>query len=227
MSLSNVTIYNNKLAKKHVDFQQSSTLQGKLFKYLGGDSLVYKNYTIEDQNGDNYAQLYNVSGTLTTDNAINIKDDILQYGYALLPKFTVVMFSGAAVSIPAGWLLCDGRTATINGSSVTAPDLRGRFVLSLGQGPLDFTNNTVGATGGEQKHTLTVGEMPSHNHDIYSINDDFNGSGTYPNFQKPSMAQYDSTGDKTWTDAIESVGGGGAHNTMPPYYVLCFIMKGF
>ncbi len=227
MSLSNLTIYNNKLCKRMVDFQQNATIQGKLFKYLSGDNLIYKNYTIEDQNNGNYAQLYNVSGTITTDNNYNVNANYLQYGYALLPKFAVIMFSGTPVQIPDGWLLCDGRTATINGTTVTAPDLRGRFVLSYGQGPLDFVNTTVAATGGEQKHTLTIGEIPSHDHDIYSVNDDFNGSGAYPNYTRPSMAQYDSSGTITWTNAIQSVGGSGSHNNMPPYYVLCYIMKGF
>jgi microcystin-dependent protein len=85
-----------------------------------------------------------------------------------------------------------------------------------------------GATGGEQKHTLTTTEMPAHDHDFYSINDDYNSSSTYPaTLSKPSVAQYDGAGEKTWPDAIQSVGGGQAHNNMPPYYVMCYIMKGF
>ncbi len=241
MSLSGVTIYNNKLSKRNIDFQQNSTIQGRFFKYLGGDNLVYKNYTIEDQNGENYSQIYNVSGTTTTDNNFNVNALYLQYGYNLLPKFAVIMFSGGPLQIPEGWLLCDGSTQIINGVSVTSPNLSGRFVLSYGQGPLDFVNTTVGATGGEQKHTLTISEIPAHKHSVISANDDFNNSSApYPNYSKGSFAQYDS-GSITWTDSMTRTGGIGsaadgstnvnnatsAHNTMPPYYVLCYIMKGF
>ncbi len=43
-----------------------------------------------------------------------------------VPDGSIVMWSGAADSIPAGWVLCDGR----HGS----PDLRGRFILGSGGG---------------------------------------------------------------------------------------------
>lgn len=168
-------------------------------------------------------------GTVDISGVLNVFSDIQQYGFTHLPRYAVIMWGGALAAIPSGWLLCDGRTVVINGASVTAPDLRGRFVLSYGQGPLDFANTTVGATGGEQKHTLTAAEMPTHTHGLKSINDDFNNSsgdygGTYTT---PSMPGYDSGSLKTWTDATTSTGGGAAHNTMPPYYVLCYIMKGF
>ena len=224
MSLSLDTIRYNRQSKRNVSFSTNSII-GRFMKYLGGNNLVYKNFTIEDSNGSTYTQLYNVDGTTTTDSDINVNATIHQYGYELLPKFSIVMFSGTIASIPAGWLLCNGQTATVNGVSVTPPDLRGRFVLSYGQGPLNFANTTLGATGGEQNHTLSVTEMPSHDHDLYSINDDFNSSGTYSNYQKPSMAQFDSSGNITWTNAIESVGGGQAHNNMQPFLALSYIIK--
>ena len=36
--------------------------------------------------------------------------------------------------------------------------VRGKFILSLGDGGI------LGSTGGEASHTLTIDEMPSHNH---------------------------------------------------------------
>ncbi len=238
MSLNSVTIFNNKLAKRHIEFQQNSTIQAKFYKYLGGDNLVYKNYTLEDQNGENYSQLYNVSGTTTTDSNFNVNANYLQYGYTFLPKFAVIMFAGLAANIPAGWLLCDGRTVVINGVTVTSPDLSGRFVLSIGQGPLNFANSTLGATGGEQNHTLTVAELPPHSHThnangatgspptgyglIYSNTlSTNNGSNLDSNNFEPNLNY--PIGALT----INNTGSGNAHNTMPPYYVLCYIMKGF
>lgn len=169
-------------------------------------------------------------GTVDISGVLNVHNDIQQYGYTHLPKFAVIMWGGAVGAIPAGWILCDGSTVTVNGVSVTPPDLRGRFILSYGQGgPLDFANTTVGATGGEQKHTLTDTELPSHSHNLKSLNDDFNNtSGNYGgSYTTPSMPAYDTGTLKTWTDSTTTVGSNVAHNNMPPYYVLCFIMKGF
>jgi microcystin-dependent protein len=43
------------------------------------------------------------------------------------------------------------------------PDLRGRFVLSSGSGK-DLRTRIIGEQGGEENHTLTIHEMPRHNH---------------------------------------------------------------
>jgi microcystin-dependent protein len=154
--------------------------------------------------------------------------------------------------------LCDGTNGT--------PDLRGRFVLSQGQGS-GLTNRLINQIGGAETHTLTVQEMPSHTHtgstDLAgththtindpghthtqtTVNDDYNNSGTYPDLTKPSYPNYDSAGTNTWTDTINSsttgitinsagehshpfttnsTGGGQAHNNMPPFYALAYIMK--
>lgn len=60
------------------------------------------------------------------------------------------MWSGVSTAIPTGWLLCNGQNNT--------PDLRDRFIVGAG------SSYAVGSTGGEATHTLTVDEMPSHNH---------------------------------------------------------------
>lgn len=142
-----------------------------------------------------------------------------------LPTGSIIMWNGT--DVPYGWGLCNGNTyQKINGTGpIISPDLRGKFVLSYGQGTLNFPNTTIGATGGAQTVTLTTDQIPSHSHTQTTVNDDFNGSGTYPNTTKPSYAQYDSTGSVTWTDTINNTGGGLAHENMPPYYVLAYIIK--
>ena len=73
------------------------------------------------------------------------------YERDLIPPKTIVMFSGTEAEIPVGWALCDGRI--VNG--YTTPDLTGKFILP---------SNTAHQTGGRDKVTLTVSNMPSHNH---------------------------------------------------------------
>ncbi len=75
------------------------------------------------------------------------------------PPGIIIMWSGATV--PSGWALCDGS----NGR----PDLRGRFVLGHGQGT-NLTNRVVGSTGGAATVTLTVNQIPSHNHTFTTSN---------------------------------------------------------
>ena len=113
------------------------------------------------------------------------------------------MWSGASTAIPTGWLLCNGSNNT--------PDLRNRFIVGAGN------SYSVGATGGEATHTLTVAEMPSHNHSINHADDNGNTYG---------QIGYEWNGRTTSTRASTNyTGGGQAHNNLPPYYALCFIMK--
>ena len=79
-----------------------------------------------------------------------------------------------------GWLICDGRSlaiadytllfAEIGGTfgqvdqaSFSLPDSRGRVLGGIGQGN-GLTNRPIGESIGEETHTLTIPEIPSHNH---------------------------------------------------------------
>ena len=78
MSLNINQILINKEKKKIVCFNHDLLKQMNVFKYIGGDSLVYNNFSIYDQNGNNYAQIYNNLGSLTiTANLFNIQAPIV------------------------------------------------------------------------------------------------------------------------------------------------------
>ena len=75
-------------------------------------------------------------------------------GMGAMPVGAILMWSGAADKLPAGWLLCDGTKGT--------PPLSGRFIV--GYDKSNLAEYDVNKTGGEAAHTLTVEEMPSHSH---------------------------------------------------------------
>ena len=86
----------------------------------------------------------------------------------------------AGDTAPNGYLLCQGQAVSrttyadlfnvistkygVGDGSTTfnLPDLRGRVPVGLSPSDNDF--KTLGSKGGEKAHTLTVQEMPSHNH---------------------------------------------------------------
>lgn len=101
----------------------------------------------------------------------------------------------------------------------------GKVLVGYDNKDTDF--NTIGKTGGEKEHTLTIDEMPSHSHDMdeesYSgggyknkmgIRQDGGGSShLIPQYaQTTSYSVY----KPTYT------GGGQAHNNMPPYQVVAY-----
>ena len=80
------------------------------------------------------------------------------------------------------------------------------FLLAAG------TNHAAGQTGGEETHTLTVNEMPSHTHRswYYSANGNTNFGFNYGGKGLASAEVTNQSG-------IVNNGGGQAHNNMPPY----------
>lgn len=74
----------------------------------------------------------------------------------------------------------------------------------------------VGAVGGEEVHTLTVNELPSHTHRLGLQND----GGTQTGGSKLSYVYNPKAIYYGGSDVIENTGGGLAHNNMPPYYVV-------
>lgn len=96
--------------------------------------------------------------------------------------------------------------------------------VPVGKNASDVEFDTVGETGGEKAHTLTVGEMPSHGHNIGVDGSAGWASGT------PQSATQGATGfdagefsDRNGTDTASNFvrpnGGGAAHNNLQPYEV--------
>ncbi len=83
--------------------------------------------------------------------------------------------------------------------------LKDRFLLGAGD------TYAAGATGGSATHTLTVNEMPRHNHKSWAI-----VLASIPGASAPFLQGGTTHGDSQHASTTET-GGGGAHNNMPPY----------
>ena len=126
-------------------------------------------------------------------------------------KGIIVAWNGTLDKIPQGWAVCDGTKDT--------PNLSGRFIIGAGAGN-NLTARTPNETGGTESHVLTINELPSHTHQ-YNKNTGICNQDCKSGNNSWFMINPSNTGI---TDAVGSPTPA-AHNNMPPYYVLFYIMK--
>lgn len=162
-----------------------------------------------------------------------------------LPIGTQVAYGGTVP--PTGWLICDGSAVSrttyaelfkVIGTSYGAGDGSTTFNLPNKKGRVsagyDSTNSKFNAIGkhlGEETHTLTVEEIPSHQHGEYIDSNgskkvftlsDGGGSTLDGAFINTTATSY--TGPQVLTT---STGGGQAHNNIQPTEVDNWIIKAF
>jgi microcystin-dependent protein len=71
---------------------------------------------------------------------------------ALIPTGVITLWSGSIISIPSGWVLCNGSNGT--------PNLQDRFVVGAG------STYAVNAIGGANTVTLDATMIPAHTHTV-------------------------------------------------------------
>ena len=154
-------------------------------------------------------------------------------GGETLPIGIILPFSDD--TIPEGYMLCDGRaisrttysslfsiigTTYGEGDGSTTfniPNLKGKVLVGQDTNDTDF--DTLGETGGEKTHTLTVDEMPSHSHNMGAVRQWVGSSGN-AYWLQDSNQRYAKESQQT-----SDVGGGQPHNNLPPYQVGNYIIK--
>lgn len=161
-------------------------------------------------------------GDMTPEEAVEAASQMMDtyFGGNMFVGMSMPWF-GDANELPDNLLICDGSIYdrvdyprlyavlaspyVIDADTFRTPNLIGRF-------PLGATTNT-GNTGGASTHTLTANEMPPHSHDIP-------GSSCFPYGEIPEVCV---TGG-ILTQNSGSAGGGEAHNNMPPYIEMVYVI---
>jgi microcystin-dependent protein len=128
----------------------------------------------------------------------------------------------ATTLCPGNMLACDGATYNrvdypalyavladtykLDADTFITPDLSGKFILGA--------DASEGDTGGEETHTLSIDEMPSHAHTYQppEFNLDMEGP-EIPDIGATILALPSLTGYE---------GGGQPHNNMPPYHAMAW-----
>jgi len=155
-------------------------------------------------------------GDITIDRAIEDMQTMLD-GYLRGNTMIGAIIPYATADIPANALPCDGSTYArvdypdlyaaldasfvIDADNFITPNLNNRF-------PLGASTN-IGETGGEATHTLTIDEIPSHAHEIPY-------ESCFPYGTTPEVCVVGGLLKQN----TSAVGGGQAHNNMPPYIKL-------
>ena len=136
---------------------------------------------------------------------------------------------------PKGWALCDGQLLPINQNQALfsllgttyggdgrvnfgLPNLQGRTPIHMG------SSHTLGERGGEQAHTLSIAEIPTHVHAVNATNT----AGATPFLTNNFLGAFNNGyGGATSLIALEpstiaNVGGSQAHLNMQPFLTLNF-----
>ncbi len=136
---------------------------------------------------------------------------------------------------PRGWAFCNGQLLPINqnqalfsllgttygGNGQTnfaLPDLRGRVPISFGSGHL------LGENGGEQAHTLSISELPTHTHVLGAQSANATTPIPAGNLLAAANNLYAAPTNLTPLSPtmVTNVGGSQAHLNMQPFLTLTF-----
>jgi microcystin-dependent protein len=150
------------------------------------------------------------------------------------------MFAGNFA--PSGWMFCEGQLLPIienetlfqllgtsyggdGQSTFGLPDLRGRLPLHQGNGMV------LAETGGVEEVTLTVNQIPTHNHAFLVSTDPANQASPSNNVPGNSASidlyREGSVSENLAAQALGPAGGSTPHNNVQPFLCVDFIISLF
>lgn len=222
-------IYNTDNGKTYMDFGEERIQTGgnaDTMITIGGQEAPTDTdikIWIKDKDNQNYNNFY----YRTADN--KFEQMFLQPTGDTLPIGSISAYGGE--NIPTNWLKCNGQALL----RTDYPELFNTIGTTYGSGDGSTTFNlpniservivgnngdgefSLGNTGGEKEHALTINEMPSHTHVLNTTNQ--SGNQTDGSFM---------TGDyNVFKDTLttKSSGSSQPHNNMQPYIALNYIIK--
>lgn len=154
-------------------------------------------------------------------------------GVDVMPAGVIVGFGGTVATVPVGWLACDGAAVsrTYYGELFSAlgvvwgvgdgvntfnlPDLRGRSIVGSGTGA-GLSPRALATAGGVEEHTLTIPELPAHDHQIGFIGGGMAGAPASPFVWAPTPP---------FLGPTAMTGNDQPHENMQPFAVCGWIIK--
>lgn len=202
-------------------------LTSLVFVYLTVPSALWFQRELSDLIADmTKEENWNAVGTVTIDDAVQAA----QITYWSMTTMVGQVLPVVTADLPDNMLLCDGATYNrvdyptlyavldsayiLSADTFKVPDLRGRTVIGAGTGS-GLSTRVVGATGGEETHQLTVGELAAHHHSydpVVIVDVDLEDLG----LPQGNAAQI----VPLITENTYDEGSDDPHNNMQPFYVM-------
>jgi hypothetical protein len=158
--------------------------------------------------------LSSLNGTFVNLDVENLTANNMSVSNLSLGNISALMGAFIDSVYPVGSLFFNGASSlnpgVLLGFGTWEPYAKGKVIVGVDTSDVSF--DELGYTGGEKTHTLTIAEMPAHNHSytvwpaVNNCNDQDDATGT---------------GGAT-TRTTSDAGGGQPHNNMPPY-ITCHI----
>jgi microcystin-dependent protein len=149
-----------------------------------------------------------------------------------------------------GWEICNGQLLSLSSNTSLfsilgttyggdgmrnfgLPELQGRATLAAGSAE-GLTTRHLGAMGGHSAVTLTVEQLPRHDHAIYAAASGKTGQKYSAGSTHTNVLGSGASGDKVYGPAsnaqmsdagITVMGNGQPHNNMDPYLVMTYMIS--